>query len=101
MHEKEFNAISNYTADNKKFNKDLSHSKLIILGEEHVNPIQRNYADYLDQILDQNNKVDCLFLEWNPDNPEAQKLFKGKKSFSLQYDQHLELVQLILGSEIE
>jgi hypothetical protein len=101
QHENEFNNISTYKNDNKKFNRSLSEAKLIILGEEHVNPIQRNYADYLEQILKQNSKIDCVFLEWNPSDINVQKLIKGEKLSSIKFDQHYELVQAALKRNIK
>lgn len=94
-------ALSNLQNQNSEItNESITNSKLIILGEEHQTPAQRDYAKIFDQLKTNNEKIDCLFLEWNSKDEDAQKLIRGE-SVPFTYLQHFEIVKAAIASKVK
>lgn len=98
-HREIFSRLENQKSDVQEMNAAVGNSKLIILGEEHNTPSQRDYGKVFADLKKQNSKIDCLFLEWNPNDPEAQKLIKGERPNSYNYFGHYELVASARASQ--
>lgn len=98
IHKAAFSHLQNQNSE--IMNKSIAAAKLIILGEEHQTPAQRDYDKIFDQLKMNNEQIDCLFLEWNPNDEDAKKLIRGE-SVSFTYLQHSEIVKAAIDSKVK
>lgn len=96
-----FSQLEGQKSQTQEMSKAIGNSKLVILGEEHNSPAQRDYGKIFDDLKKQNSKIDCLFLEWNPNDLEAQKLINGERPNSYNYFGHYELVASARASQVK
>lgn len=98
-HKEALTGLAKQETDAKLMDKSVVDSQVIILGEEHTTPSQRDYGQVFNNLKKNNSRINCLFLEWNPSDVEAQKMIQGQKPESYMYLQHFEIVAAALKSQ--
>lgn len=98
-HKKILGDFKNQKSDVALMAKSVARSKLVILGEEHHTPAQRDYGLVFEELKGMNPKVDCLFLEWSPRDEGAKRLIEGQRPESYMYLQHYEIVSAALKAK--
>lgn len=94
-------SLSDQKSDEEALEKSISSSKLILMGEEHHTPSQRNYGDLLKNIKQKKPGLNCVFLEFNPNDEDVKKLINGEPTDSFNHWQYLELVTAARGMGIK
>ncbi len=92
QHKNLFQDFKNQKSDANDMANAIEKSRLIILGEEHLTPSQRNLGQLFSEIKMKNNRINCLFLEFHPNNKAVKALIEGGRPDSYIYLQHFELV---------
>lgn len=100
-HKVTLTGLAKIETDVALMDKSVADSQVIILGEEHTTPSQRDYGQVFHNLKKNNSQINCLFLEWNPSDVEAQKLIQGQKPESYLYLQHFEIVTAALKSQVK
>jgi len=93
QHLKIFSNLNDLKFDDEQLSESVAQSDLIILAEEHLNPYQRHYDRLFMKLKMDNPKIDCVFLEFNKNDPNAKKMIEGDSSLELNYRQHNKLIE--------
>lgn len=94
-------SLGDQKSDEETLDKSILSSKLILMGEEHHTPSQRTHGDLLKNIKQKKPGLNCVFLEFNPNDEEVKKLINGESTNSFNHRQYLELVNTARELEIK